>query len=133
MKELLYADDLGETKEELELRYKRRKKALHGKVLKINLKKTKMITFDGEKVASKSKVDPCTKCGKRACRSSIQCTRCKGWTHKQCSGSLKKEGQFVCLVCSGSIPKRPNEEDDSWVVMDGDKWGRWTISVTWET
>ena len=108
LKELLYADDLllmGESMGETEEKYKKWKNALHGKGLKINVSKTKVIIVTGEKLKRQAKIDPCTWCGRRVQRNSIKCKSCSGWVHKRCSGikgSLKqKDGHFSCRTCAG--------------------------------
>ena len=42
----------------------------------MNLKKTKVMMSGSKGEVFKSKVDPCTKCGKRVMANSIMCTEC---------------------------------------------------------
>ena len=65
---------------------------------------------------SKSKVDPCAKCGKRVMANSVMCTNCGKWVHVRCAKtktatSTQAEG-FVCELCVGYIERivKPSEE-----------------------
>ena len=126
LKELLYADDLllmGESLNEIEVKYRKWKEALHGKGLKINVSKTRAMIITGERTKKIAKIDPCTWCGKRVQSNSIKCKSCNGWVHKRCSGikgSLKaKEGTFSCRTCAGErIAGSVTTED---IVLDGDR------------
>ena len=51
----------------------------------------------------KSKVDPCTRCGKRVIANSVMCTKYNKWVHGRCrkmkrvTSTLVKD--FVCELC----------------------------------
>ena len=89
--ELLYADDLvlwGESINEVMDKYGRWKNAVEGKVLSVNVHKTKGMQLIFGKKSSVSKVDPWGVCGERIGCNSIQCTKCQRWVHRLC---------FICL------------------------------------
>jgi len=49
--------------------------------------KTKvMITGERQKVTQKAVRWPCSVCGRGVGNNSIQCTSCKKWVHRKCSG-----------------------------------------------
>ena len=85
--ELLYADDLvlwGESINEVMDKYGRWKNAVEGKVLSVNVHKTKGMQLIFGKKSSVSKVDPWGVCGERIGCNSIQCTKCQRWVHRLC-------------------------------------------------
>ena len=85
--ELLYADDLGlwgESINEVMDKYGRWKNAVEGKVLSVNVHKTKGMQLIFGKKTSVSKVDPWGVCGERIGCNSIQCTKCQRWVHRLC-------------------------------------------------
>ena len=93
--ELLYADDLviiAETKEEL---LERKRMWQHGME---NMAKTKVLKCQAESVSCVSSGNwPCGVCKKGVCSNSIQCSKCKKWIHKKCSGKqgkLKPDPKF---------------------------------------
>ena len=62
---------------------------------------------------------PCGVCGKRVQANSVQCTICKKWIHRRCSGvrgdlSWVVDG-FRCRRCNGTI------QDAEDLIVDGDK------------
>ena len=80
--EILYADNLvlmNESMEILKEKFLKWKKAFESKRLKVNLKKTKVMVGDSKEDVFMSKVDPCTKCGKRTMTNSVLCARCDKW------------------------------------------------------
>ena len=88
--ELLYADDLvimAPTMEQLGRRVADWRASLLDKGLKVNAGKTKvMVGSSGGKMIVNSGKWPCGVCGKEVQANSVQCTVCKKWIHKRCSG-----------------------------------------------
>ena len=85
--ELLCSDDLvlwGESINEVMDKYGRWKNAVEGKVLSVNVHKTKGMQLIFGKKSSVSKVDPWGVCGERIGCNSIQCTKCQRWVHRLC-------------------------------------------------
>lgn len=104
--ELLYADDLvlmAESLEELMEKLRKWKGAMEGKGLKVNMKKTKVMLGEVRGQIQNTGKYPCTVCRKGVGGNSIQCTVCKGWVHKRCSGikgKLPANGKdFECRKC----------------------------------
>ena len=101
--ELLYADDLviwAETKFELLAKVDRWKQGLEAKGLRVNMDKTKVVqcSVDCGQKESTGKY-PCSVCRRGVGSNSIQCSSCKLWVHKRCSGvrgRLKVGLQFCC-------------------------------------
>ena len=61
---------------------------------------------------------PCSVCGKRVGRNSMQCTKCQHWVHKRCSGvhgSLTQEKDFTCKKCIPGVLF-----EDEMITLDGD-------------
>ena len=52
---------------------------------------------------SKSKVDPCAKCGKKVIANSMMCTKCGKWVHGRCAKMKRVTSTlakgFVCELC----------------------------------
>ena len=66
-----------------------------------------MVGSSGGKMIVNSGKWPCGVCGKGVQANSVQCTVCKQWIHKQCSGvrgdmSRLADG-FRCRQCDGTI------------------------------
>ena len=77
--ELLYADDLvlcGESLNEVMDKFGRWKNAVEGKLLRVNIDKTKGMQLLFGKKSSVSKVDLCGVCGEQVGCNSIQCMKC---------------------------------------------------------
>ena len=72
---------MSESKENLKEKFLKWKEAFESKGLKVNLKKTKVMTSGSKGEVLKSKVDPCAKCGKRVMVNSVMCTKCGKWVH----------------------------------------------------
>ena len=106
--ELLYADDLviiADSMEECIAKLKAWKSGMESKGLRVNLKKTKILVsgvgLDKLKPATKF---PCAVCLKGVRENSIECSQCKHWVHKRCSGvkgRLVSDPDFVCQRCQG--------------------------------
>jgi len=88
--ELWYADDLvviAETEEDLIKRLNEWKDFVENRGTRVNMNKTKvMIRGEWQKVIQKAVRCACGVCGRGAGNNSIQCTSCKKWVHKKCSG-----------------------------------------------
>jgi len=85
--ELLYADDLAviaETEEELIKRLNEWKHNVESKGMTVNMNKT--ISGERQKVRQKAVRWPCGVCSKGIGSSSLQCTSCRKWVRKKCSG-----------------------------------------------
>jgi len=70
--------------------------------MRVNMNKTKvMISGEWQKVMQKAVRWPCGVCGRGLGNNSIQCTSCKKWVHKKCSGikgsSLSYHNQRICI------------------------------------
>ena len=86
--ELLYADDLiscGESLNKVMEKYRRWKKAVEGKSLRVNVDKTNCMQILCGIKSSISKVGPCGVFGERIGCNSIQFTKCQKWVHPRCS------------------------------------------------
>ena len=110
--ELLYADDLilmADSEELLIKKIRKWKDGMEDKGLRVNMGKTKVMRcrVDTGKVVKSGKY-PCGVCGKGVGANSIQCTSCKAWIHKRCSGIkgiLTQVHQYRCVKCkSGEDP-----------------------------
>ena len=115
---LLYADDLvimAPTMEQLGRRVADWRDSLLGKGLKVNAGKSKVMVGSscGKMIANSGKWSYV--CGKRVQANSVQCTVCKKWIHKRCSGvrgdlSRVADG-FRCRQCDGTIQEPDLSED----------------------
>ena len=88
MNKILYADNLvlmSEDIENLKEKSLKWKEAFESKGLKVNLKKTKVITSGSKGEVLKSKVNPCAKCGKRVMANSVMFTKCGKWIRGRCT------------------------------------------------
>ena len=106
--ELLYADDLviiADSLEECISKVKAWKAKLEAKGLRVNLPKTKlMISGLGLDVLKDSGKYPCAVCRSGVGANSIECSHCKLWVHKKCSGisgSLTADPGYTCPRCRG--------------------------------
>ena len=96
--------------------------SLLGKGLKVNAGKSKvMVGSSGGKMIVNSGKWPCSVCGKGVQANSVQCTVCKKWIHKRCSGvrgdlSRVTDG-FRCRRCDGTIQEVDLAEDP---MVDGE-------------
>ena len=106
--ELLYAGNLvlcGKSLNEVMDKYGRWKNAVEGKVLRVNVDKTKGMQLLFGKKSSVSKVDPCAVCGERISCNFIHCMKCPRWVHYCCSdvptqvSLLPCQDVFVCRTC----------------------------------
>ena len=88
--ELLYADDLvlmEPTMRKLGRRVAEWRASLLDKGLKVNARKSKvMVGSSGRKMIVNSGKWPCGVCGKGVQANSVQCTVCKKWVSRRCSG-----------------------------------------------
>jgi hypothetical protein len=108
--ELLYADDIvlmANSKEGLMERLREWKKEIEVKGLRVNMGKTKVMKCEVrvEQLVNSGKW-PCGVCKKGVGNNSIQCTSCKKWIHKKCSGirgRLKVGMGFHCMTCQGKV------------------------------
>ena len=106
--ELLYADDLvlmADSMEELMVKLGKWKDSLETKGLRVNLSKTKvMYCSDRDRQPQACGKYPCGICKQGVGRNSIECSGCKKWIHKKCSGikgALKEGSNYRCTVCKG--------------------------------
>ena len=105
--ELLYADDIvlmAESEDELRIKFLKWKENMECKGLKVNIGKTKVMTGgEGTGTVEESGKWPCSVCKRGVGSNSLQCTGCKKWVHRKCSGvkgSLQAAHlTFVCSVC----------------------------------
>ena len=82
-----------------------------------------MVGSSGGKMIVNSGKWPCGVCGKGVPANSVQCTVCKKWIHKRCSGvrgnwswSRVADG-FRCRRCDGTIQEVDLAED---LMVDGE-------------
>lgn len=87
---------MGESVAEIQKKYRRWKKALHGKGQKIYVNKTKIMIVNGEKTGKPAKIDPSSYYDNGMQQNSIQSKFCRGWVHKHYS-KLKESLIFVSL------------------------------------
>ena len=106
--EILYADDLvlvAETMKELRYKFWQWKEAFEGKIMRVNLNKTKMMVNGLEEKVTPSKIDPCGVCGRRVKKvNAVFCTNCARWVHGRCT-SMKRvtpglAKNFVSTSCT---------------------------------
>ena len=104
--ELLFADDLvviADSLEECIAKLKAWKTGMECKGLRVNMKKTKiMISGLGLNLLQDSGKFPCAVCRRGVARNSIECSKCKMWVHKKCSGivgRLTADPEYVCPRC----------------------------------
>ena len=117
--ELLYADDLAliaESETELLEKIKRWKDGMEGKGLRVNMGKTKVMKCHvrSGQVEDSGKW-PCGVCRKGVGNNAINCTVCKKWVHKRCSGisgKLQDIGEFQCSKCVGGDLGKLEEQKD---------------------
>ena len=65
-----------------------------------------MVGSSGGKMIVNSGKWPCGVCGKGVQANSVQCTVCKKWIHKWCSGDLSwVVDDFRCKQCDGQSMK----------------------------
>ena len=123
--ELFYADDLAVIADSLEeclSRLKGWKDGMESKGLRVNMKKTKLlITGPGLNLLRDAGAYPCAVCRSGVGVNSIECTQCKLWVHKKCSGikgRITSNPDYVCPRCMDQarpIDGRPVTQ----VVIDG--------------
>ena len=117
---LLYADDLvivAETEEDLRRKLTKQKAEMEEKVLRVNLRKTKIMAcgINLHTLKDSGKYS-CGVCRKGVKSNSIFCLGCSHWVHKKCSGStgaLVDNPEYRCSRCSSEarpIDGRPNTE-----------------------
>ena len=106
--ELLYADDLAiiaDSLDECIAKLKAWKAGMEEKGLRVNMKKTKfMVTGPGLDLLRDSGGFPCAVCRTGVGVNSIQCSQCKLWVHKKCSGirgKLMHDPGYTCPRCLG--------------------------------
>src|SRR2546426_367144 len=91
--------------EELTVKLEKWKESLETKGLRVNLSKTKVMRCsDRDRQPQASGKYPCGICKKGVGSNSIECTGCKKWIHKKCSGikgALKEGSNYRCTVCKG--------------------------------
>ena len=110
------------TMEQLSRRVADWRASLLGKGLKVNAGKSKvMVGNSGGKMIVNSGKWPCGVRGKGVQANSVQCTMCKKWIHKRCSGvrgdlSRVADG-FRCRRCDETIQEVDLAED---IMVDGE-------------
>lgn len=119
LKDVRFADDqamVSSTEEGLQTIMNKLNETAKTYDMKINVKKTKTMIFaknmeewEAQENERASVKWPCAVCKEGVGSGSIQCTKCKKWVHRKCSGlkgklPLKNTG-FVCKVCMGDGAK----------------------------
>src|SRR5438445_8277834 len=96
---------MADSMEELTVKLEKWKESLETKGLRVNLSKTKVMRCsDRDRQPQASGKNPCEICKKGVGRNSIECSGCKKWIHKKCSGikgALKEGSNYRCTVCEG--------------------------------
>ena len=120
--ELLYADDLAVIADSLEEcinKLKTWKEEMENKGLRVNMRKTKfMVSGPGLDLLRDTGAHPCAVCRSGVGVNSIQCSQCRLWVHKNCSGiigRLTANPLYVCPRCNGQarpIDGRPFTQVD---------------------
>ena len=97
--------NMAPTMEQLSICVAEWRASLLEKGLKMNAGKSKvMVRSSGRKMVVHSGKWPCGVCGKGLQGNSVQCTVCKKWIHKRCSGDLSVVADgFGCKRCDGTI------------------------------
>ena len=90
--------------------------SLLDKGLKVNAGQSKvMVGISGGKMMVNAGKWPCGVCGKGVQAKSVQCTVCKKWIHKRCSGVRGDlswvADDFRCKRCDGTIQEADLDED----------------------
>jgi len=66
-----------------------------------------VLSGEWQKVMQKAVRWPCGVCGRGVCNNSIQCTSCKKWVHRKCSGikgsMYKVMKSFICKGCVNPV------------------------------
>jgi hypothetical protein len=103
--ELFYADDLAlvaGTREQVMVKLSMWREGMEAKGLRVNMGKTKVMRCHvGEGHREATGKYPCGVCAKGVGSNSIECTECRKWIHKKCSGikgKLKSGTNFQCPV-----------------------------------
>ena len=111
--ELFFADDLviiAESLQECIDRVLIWREKMEAKGLRVNMVKTMFMAsgVDLDALTDSSKF-PCAVCRKGVGTSSIECSECKLWVHKKCSGlsELKPDPTYRCRRCRGDPGVRP--------------------------
>ena len=92
------------------------------KGLKVNAGKSKVVVgiSVGKRIVHSGNW-PCGICGKGVQAKSVQCTVCKKWIHKRCSGVCgdlsRVADSFRCRRCDGTIQEADLAED---LMVDGE-------------
>ena len=105
--EMLFADDLvltSESEDEVKDMFLNWRTALERRGLKVNLGKTKLLVSGDKKENEETGRYPCAVCRKGVGSSSIQCSKCRKWVHKRCSGmrTLTNMTRFQCSRCTNT-------------------------------
>ena len=92
-----------------------------------------MVGSSGGKIIVNSGTWPCVVCGKGVQTNSVQCTVCKNWIHRWCSGVrgdlYRVADGFRCRRCEGTIQEVDLDED---LMVNGETWV-YRAFVIWET
>jgi len=91
--------------------------------MRVNMNKTKvMISGERQKVTEKTVRWPCGVCDRGVGNNSIQCTNCKNWVYKKCSGikgsMYKVVKSFICRGCMNPVTGTGHTSVD----IGGDAW-----------
>jgi len=99
---------IAETEEDLIKKLNEWKDFVENRGMRVNMNKTKvMISGERQKVTQKAVRWPCGVCGRGVGSNSIQCTSCKKWIHRKCSGikgnTYKVMKSFICRSCVNPV------------------------------
>ena len=80
---------------------------VESKGMRVNMNKIKVMISGKRQVRQKAVRWPCGVCSKGVGSNSLQCTNCKKWVHKKCSGikgSMPKVAKsFICRGCLNPV------------------------------
>ena len=97
---------------------------MEAKGLRVNMGKTKVMRCQVGKVQQgNSGKWPCGVCGKGVGRNSIECTACKKWIHKKCSGikgRLREGYGYNCPKCVDGVPSTGEMEEEAELTLGQD-------------
>jgi len=99
---------IAETEEDLIKRLNEWKGFMENRGMRVNMNKTKvMISGEWQKVTQKAVRWPCGVCSRGVGNNSIQCTSCKKWVYKKCSGikgsMYKVMKSFISRCCVNPV------------------------------
>ena len=117
---------MADSEEELRRKLAAWKSSLAAKGLKVNVKKTQVMLSTTSCDPAQDRGDhPCSICRKGVSANSIQCTACKHWVHKRCSGIRgclrAASATYRCRRCEGQMPRPSVAGDGTRLEVEGEQ------------